>query len=59
MIGLYWGSALHPATEILDDSQKLSAVQKQCTQGQQGLGPAVLSYKSRPVCKKCFDKQYG
>ena len=51
MIGLYWGSALHPATEILDDSQKLSAVQKQCIQCQQGLGPAVLSYKSRPVCK--------
>ena len=33
-ISLCWSSALHPATEILDDSQKLSAVQKQCTQCQ-------------------------
>ena len=28
-----------------------------CSQCQQGLGPAVLSYKRQ--CVKCFDKQYG
>ena len=28
-----------------------------CSQCQQGLGPAVLTYKRQ--CVKCFDKQYG